>query len=218
MVLTYRNGDDSFQIEDYTQKFTQSDLEQLGDFVCNELLSTPVDVSWLGVIRIQDKGGNGVLGSWSAEFYKNKQNPSQIDSISTLIILNYAYHDISGTLTSLDQLKETLAHEYGHHWTLLYCILNHGLLIECMDDVFTHRLPDAYYRIRDLNYQEYYPSYSPGGWHRCDKEIVAEDYRVLFAPYPYNQEHKIVTHPKINTLAFPNEETKEYIATLHHQL
>ncbi len=43
--------------------------------------------------------------------------------------------------------------------------------------------------------------------------LIAEDYRVLFAPSPYNQEHQIATHTRTG-VELPSEEVKEYISNL----
>ncbi len=184
------------QVIDHTGKFSQVDLNELVHFVNNELLSN-IETQWL-VIRIRDDGRTDYYGYWTAQFIFDDQN--QINGISAIIVLNYFY------LKTIDTLKETLAHEYGHHWTLSYLAVNQGI------NYTNQHLPRKYYQFRGLNKRDYAHDYSKG-WEKCDKEIIAEDYRVLFAPHPYNQNHEIVVNSD-GKLKTPNQQIKEYIKNL----
>ncbi|NET56870.1 MAG: hypothetical protein F6K47_12115 [Symploca sp. SIO2E6] len=184
------------RIEDETGKFSPADLDELRNFITNELLSTQEELEWLDVIRIRNLEF-GPFGYWTARFHFNPDNPDEIDSIAAVIVLNYFY------LKTLKQLKKTLAHEYGHHWTLTYLAVNQGIV-----DYMKQRIPVEYYQLRGLNEQDYAHDYSKG-WCNCDKEVIAEDYRVLFAPSPHNQEHRMV-----NQLDPPSDEIREYIRKL----
>jgi hypothetical protein len=102
----------------------------------------------------------------------------------------------------MDSFKRTLAHEYGHHWTMFYMLRNNHI------SHIVDRLPDEYYRLRGLNQEKYYPATTP--WFTCDREVIAEDYRVLFAPLPYNQDHLFLQQQ----VASPNLEVNSYIRNL----
>lgn len=209
-------GSCALEFRDYTDTVIQEDIRELGNFVFNDILSTPIDVEWLGVIKIRNDGDNGYLGSWRAQFDKNEQNPQEIKAVVAVIILNYYYHRFPDTPSSdysLARLKETLAHEYGHHWTLLHCIQKYGLPIQCMNDIFNHPLPKSYYKVRGLNYQDYSPNYA-FEWHRCDKEIIAEDYRILFAPEPHNKDHQCIIRIG-KDLDTPSEKVEHFIRNLN---
>lgn len=187
------------RVEDETGRFSQADLDELRNFIINDLLSTEIELDWLSVIKIR-RVESDYLGTWKAEFHRDPQNSNEIDGIAAVIVLNYFY------LKTLNALKETLAHEYGHHWTLCYLSVNQGI------DIWKQRIPSQYYLLRGLDEQDYAHDYSKG-WHKCDKEIIAEDYRVLFSPDPYNQKHEIVvTEP--DKLTLPNEATNQYIRNL----
>ncbi|NER36388.1 MAG: hypothetical protein F6J93_20800 [Oscillatoria sp. SIO1A7] len=194
------------QIEDNTGKFTQAELEELVNFIGNDLLSDEFDLEWLGAIKIRDSGPSGWRGYWKFKEHLDLNN--QIDGIVAVIVLNFYYvRPIKDTQKRLDRLKEVLAHEYGHHWTLSYLRVYQSL------DVWRERMPNEYYRLRGLNDRDYARDYSKG-WDRCDKEIIAEDYRSLFAPAPYNEEHQMGTSCG-GTLELPSQEVKKYIENLN---
>lgn len=182
-------------IKDYTGQYTSQQLEELSNFVEEQLLASEVDLDWLDVIKIRKDGlMAGYYGYWRIKFDDNTPR--------AIIVLNASF------LKTVEQLKRTLAHEYGHHWTLCYLAINHGL------DVYNEPLPSEYYNIRGLSedYCLYSPQQiqSPQDWMRCDKEIIAEDYRVLFSPHPHNQDHRMVGNP----ITHPNELVEAYIETL----
>lgn len=74
-------------------------------------------------------------------------------------------------------MEETLAHEYGHNWTLGHLLLLERLRDE--NDIFACRAPWLYYRIRRIDPNRFSSDLSKG-WEYCDKEVLAEDYRFLF--------------------------------------
>lgn len=197
------------RIDDYSGSLSRKQLVELGTFITKELhLCTKTEFTWLETIEIHKIENTRYDGGWSAKFHKNPNDPYEIIGVSANIVLNSAY------LTTLEDFKTTLAHEYGHHWTILYCIQHHGLKVkEGLKDVLTQRLPPKYYQVRELNYQDYAPDEDSKGWYKCDKEIIAEDYRVLFAPSPYNNNHQMVG-VEGSTLTAPNEATRLYIKEL----
>ena len=185
------------RIEDFSNQYTLDELESLSDFVEQELrLSSPIELAWLDVIEIRDLRSND-NGYWVGNYDRDRQ------TFTATIYLN------SLVLGTIEQLKRTLAHEYGHHWTLSYLAVVHSL------QVYNERLPRTYYKIRGLSEEHcvYTPEQSKASyedWMRCDKEIIAEDYRVLFSPHPHNQDHRMVgnlplirlsTHPSIGEQA-----------------
>lgn len=189
----------TFNINDKTGKFNREDCNQLITFVERELRSEELDISLIDVILIRNDGRTNYFGYWRAVFHYDPDNPNQIIAVAAVIVLNYFY------LKTIDSLKRTLAHEYGHHWTLSYLAINQGIKMN-------QQLPRQYYELRSLNPEKYFHDYSMG-WNRCDREIIAEDYRVHFAPPPHNQDHKMVVDSN-EGLSFPDRLVKEYIRDL----
>ncbi len=116
-----------------------------------------------------------------------------------MIVLNGVF------LQTLAEMKETLAHEYGHHWTLSYWA------VESNADYAAERLAKSYYRRRGLSVESCRHDYGSinDEWDRCDKEILAEDYRALFAPHPYNKDHAM-----IDRYGAPDAGVERYIRSL----
>ena len=185
------------RIDDKTGNFNQEDYDDLITFISNELLSTELDISLLDVIRIRNDGRTNYFGYWKALLHYDPDS-NNIVAVTAVIVLNYFY------LKSVKSLKRTLAHEYGHHWTLSYLAINQSIDM-------SQQLPPEYYQLRSLNTDMYSHDYSMG-WSRCDREIIAEDYRVLFAPAPHNQDHKIVLD--LNNLSLPDSSVEIYIQRL----
>ena len=179
------------RIEDFSNQYTLEELESLSDFVEQELrLSSPIELAWLDVIEIRDLGLD-TNGDWYGRDGDDAQTFKAIIRLNSLV------------LGTIEQLKLTLAHEYGHHWTLSYLAVHHNLRI------YKERLPRTYYKIRRLSEEHcvYTPEQSKAyeDWMRCDKEIIAEDYRVLFSPHPHNQDHQMVGNlPLIRLSAHPS--------------
>jgi hypothetical protein len=183
------------RIDDRTGRFNQNACDELIQFVANELLSNELDIYLLDVVRIRNDGRTNYFGYWTAIFHYDPDDKTRIVAVTAVIVLNYFY------LKSINSLKRTLAHEYGHHWTLSYLAINQGLNM-------SQQLPHEYYQIRPLELEEYSHDYSRG-WNRCDREIIAEDYRVLFAPEPHNQNHRMIASSSDN-----NTSIREYIRSL----
>lgn len=179
------------RIEDFSNQYTLEELESLSDFVEQELrLSSPIELAWLDVIEIRDLGLD-TNGDWYGRYDDDGQTFKARIRLNSLV------------LGTIEQLQRTLAHEYGHHWTLSYLAVHHNLRI------YKERLPRTYYKIGGLS--EEHCIYSPQqirtfeDWMRCDKEIIAEDYRVLFSPHPHNQDHQMVGNlPLIRLSAHPS--------------
>ncbi|MBP0016680.1 MAG: hypothetical protein J7647_03885 [Cyanobacteria bacterium SBLK] len=180
-------------IKDHTNELSLDELEELKNFVFDSLHSTNTEIRWLGSIEIRNDGiAADYFGFWTV------QTSEDTREIVAKIVLNRSL------LPTLNALKTTLAHEYGHHWTLCYLLVNQGI------EPFSQRLPWQYYELRGLNQDYAYDVKTCSErWNECDKEIIAEDYRVLFAPNPYNQNHEM--NPALD---LPNPEVKNYIQNL----
>jgi hypothetical protein len=187
------------RIDDETGKFNQGNYDELVNFITQQLLSDELDISLLDVIRIRNDGPTNYFGYWKATFHYDPSDPTRIVAMAAVIVLNHFY------LKTVDSLMKTLAHEYGHHWTLSYLAINQGIDMR-------QRLPIEYYQLRLLNPDLYAHDYSMG-WNRCDREIIAEDYRVLFAPSPHNQDHKMAADSD-SDLSLPALSVKNYIMRL----
>lgn len=187
------------RIDDRTGNLDNGAREELFDFVTNELLSDKLDIHLLDVVIIRNDQRASYLGYWKAAFHYNPDNSNSVVAGAAVIVLNSFY------LKTINSLKRTLAHEYGHHWTLSYLAINHSINMN-------QKLPLDYYQLRLLEPQQHSHDYSMG-WGRCDREIIAEDYRVLFAPSPHNRDHKMVANSE-NGLQFPNLSVRDYIENL----
>lgn len=179
--------------------FTNEDVEALRYFVENEILSQEIDRNRLAKIIISRDGVNKPYDAyWSPAISRLNDGSDIIDIEAAVIVLN------ASLLLTLNDLKKTLAHEYGHHWTLSYLAINQQI------DILRERLPSEYYQHRSLKETDcvYHFFDCKYQWHRCDKEIIAEDYRVLFTPF--NQDHRMVN----DTFSHPNETTRQYIENL----
>jgi hypothetical protein len=160
-------------VQDLTKSLSPSDQEELGNHVVLACYSTPVERRWLKHITVRNDGANDIAGYWSVSV--TTDNATRIvRDISAFIVLNRYY------LKDLDDLKDTLSHEYGHHVTLSYLMASRNFA-DSMHALKQERAPIDYYRARNIEnaYASIDPSYK-NGWNNCDKEILAEDYRVLF--------------------------------------
>jgi hypothetical protein len=191
-------------IKDETDELSSKDLDDLKDFLVNHLLSTNLELEWLDSVTIRKCGRSSeCFGFWTAKLRYSRESADQVDGIVAKIVLNRSL------LPTLDDLKETLAHEYGHHWTLCYLAVHQGI------NPFEKSLPASYYELRGLDPEIYTYDYQLG-WDRCDKEVIAEDYRILFAPLPYNTDHNIMSFD--SELALPTAAIQNYIEDLQNPL
>lgn len=195
----------SITIEDPKRLFPRHVHSEIARFLDEELLHEEEDINCLLCIKI-DRYNSGDYGTWYGVI--------DLDSgqLAGMITLNYTL------LKTVSALKETLAHEYGHHWTITHCIRNHWPSVsDNIIETARHKLPPAYYAIRGLDNRRYYPDYSRG-WIFCDREIIAEDYRVLFSPPPYNQHHAVIEQmiemDVDDIIESPQESIRTYIKNL----
>ncbi len=145
---------------------------KLKNFIVDKCLCTQVETPWLLNVKVRKDGFTGYYGYWSVRY---EQIGLDIKNIQAVIVLNATY------LLTLKQMQRTLAHEFGHHWTL-------GYMLEGLDIPFKNRAPLDYYRMRGLTLDDFAPDYSKG-WYHCDKEILAEDYKHFFSPF--KNEHRM---------------------------
>lgn len=176
---------------DLTNTLSDDEKKQLGEHVVTHCYSTPVERQWLKAIVVREDGNEGYTGYWTAEVGVNSN--SIVESIEAVIVLNRTY------LADLEELRETLSHEYGHHVTLSYMLMSFNVADD-ITQLLKTRAPVDYYRARDIEdtYGQTAPFYELG-WCNCDKEILAEDYRVLFTTS--TRSHRMATQTYENTIA-----------------
>lgn len=147
---------------------TADEFDRLERFITDRCLCTGVETEWLRRVIVRDDGPSGYSGYWAIRFLERSELDYRF--LQAVIVLNSYY------LKTLGQLMRTLAHEFGHHWTL-------GYMISRLEMPFTSRAEIEYYRMRGLKPPDFAPDYSKG-WYHCDKEVLAEDYKYLFSPLP----------------------------------
>jgi len=168
------------------------EFTRLKNFVPDDCLCTTTEAPWLLHVKVREDGFTGYRGYWTAIF--TIVGPD-VKLDQAVIVLNATY------LLTVEQMEKTLAHEYGHHWTIGYFMDRFE-----MRDFFAERAPALYYRIRGLPPDDFAPDYSMG-WVRCDKEVLAEDYKYRFSPY--TGEHRME-----GLVANPSTEVRDYIWSL----
>lgn len=145
---------------------SSKEFNQLKNFIVDKCLCTHVETPWLLSVKVRKDGPTGYYGYWSVRY---EQIGLDIRNVQAVIVLNATY------LLTMEQLQKTLAHEFGHHWTL-------GYMLERLEIPFKNRAPVEYYRMRGLTLDDFAPDYSKG-WYNCDKEVLAEDYKYFFSPF-----------------------------------
>jgi hypothetical protein len=176
-------------LEDPDNALTPDEFDMLKRFITDECLCTGVDTEWLDKVIVRNDGASGYLGYWAVKFLK--ENDLDFRNLQAVIVLNSFY------LKTLEQLKRTLAHEYGHHWTL-------GYQLSRLEMPFNRRAEMEYYRMRGLNPPtDFAPNYSKG-WYNSDKEIIAEDYKYHYTPF-------VNEHRMKNIVGNPSTEVKGYL-------
>ncbi len=182
-------------IIDKASILSRREKKELGLYIIENCKCTLQDVDWLKHIIIRDDGLTNYAGYWTISLSKRE---NRLHELETAIVLNSRY------LLSVVSFKRILAHEYGHNWTLGY--LYH---LERINDHFKDKAPRLYYRIRRLNYDKIKPNYSRD-WKYCDKEIMAEDYRILFT-------NNKTPHKMKELTGNPSSEVASYLQALGKQ-
>ncbi len=184
--------------------FSPQHLQELLDFVQIELLSDSDSLAMLKEIVVVNEYEDWD-GNWSA-----KRTEA---GIVCVIQLNIFFVDEGLSLDEkIDKLKTVLAHEHGHHWTLSH-LMNRFSYFNLRD-----RMPMEYYTLRGLDqarYSAFYINSSFEAWCRCDKEIIAEDYKFLFAPEPHGNFHRIVEEANDNILKNPSASIGDFIRRIN---
>ena len=205
----YYNSKENYSIviEDSQELFSPVVHKELARFLDEDLLHDKLDILSLLYIRI-DKRDSRDLGSWC--WAKDEQSGRE----GGVIFLNARY------LKTSNALKTTLAHEYGHHWTITNCVRHHWhSIIASGAPVNNERLPQQYYSLRGLSTEHFFADISRG-WNFCDREVIAEDYKVLFSPHPINERHFIIDElikmRLHNLLDRPSSDVAEYIRNLKY--
>jgi hypothetical protein len=171
---------------------SQADFNRLKAFVIDKCLCTSEEVPKLESVTIRDDGNSGYSGYWAGKY---NIIGADVTFFSGVIVINSYY------LKTVEQMERTLAHEFGHHWTLSYYLGRYELR-----GWFAEHAPWLYYRIRGLDPNKYAMDYSKG-WGYCDKEVLAEDFKYKWSPY--TGEHRMK-----NDLGNPMAEAGEYIKVL----
>lgn len=159
-------------INDETGK-NSSMIELLRQYL-NSTLKWGNEISALKEIDIKEVGDTGWNGQYSGS-YTVDPNGAVISAYG-FIILNTSYE--KDTDISLDYLKLTLSHEYGHHYSLYHKWVDANLPAGT-------RFPDSYYAVRPLSKSATRTDCSVD-WSTCEPEIVAEDYSYLYSGYGYH--------------------------------
>lgn len=168
---------------------TAAEFDRLKNFIIDDCLCTSNDLAKLQHVKVRNDGPSGYAGYWSGQY---TQDGADIRDVKAVIVLNSFY------LKTIEQLEKTLAHEFGHHWTLC----NYMDRFE-MIGWFNEHAPRLYYRIRGLDPGEFTKDYSMG-WSHCDKEVLAEDYKYQYSPYRN-------MHRMKNLVNNPTTEVKQYL-------
>jgi hypothetical protein len=165
------------------------EFTRLKNFIVDKCHCTSEETSWLQAVKVRDDGATNYSGYWTASF---QRVGADVRDLQAVIILNAYY------LLTVEQMEKTLAHEFGHHWTLGYLMVKYET-----PSWFGDRAPYLYYRIRGLDPDDFAKDYSKG-WHYCDKEVLAEDYKYRFSPY--TGEHRME-----NVVGNPSTEVRTYL-------
>lgn len=176
---------------DQAHVLSPADYKRLKSFIIDNCLCTSEDVVKLKFVKIRDDGPTDYSGYWTGTY---KRVGADVRDVKGVIILNSFY------LKTVEQMERTLAHEFGHHWTLTY-FMDRTEMIGWFDEP----APWLYYRIRGLDPDKYAKDYSKG-WSYCDKEVLAEDYKHRFTPYK--------GHRMSNDIGNPSTEVVDYIKAL----
>jgi hypothetical protein len=177
---------------DEANALSPTEFARLKSFIVDHCRSTSEDIARLHAVRVRDDGASGYLGYWTGKYTRVG---ADVRDVKCVIVLNAHY------LTTVEQLERTLAHEFGHHVTL-------GNLMDKYEMIgwFTERAPWLYYRVRGLDPKTFAQNYSKG-WHNCDKEVLAEDYKFRFSPYTG-------MHRMKSSVGNPTTEVGDYLSHL----
>lgn len=169
-----------------------AEYKRLKSFIIDDCLATSDEIAKLQHVELRDDGAAGYGGYWSGKYTREG---ADVKDLTAVIVLNTYY------LKTIEQLERTLAHEFGHHWTLGYFMDRREMI-----GWFDERAPWLYYRIRGLDPNKFAKDYSKG-WSYCDKEVLAEDYKYFFSPYTD-------THRMANVVGNPTTEVHDYLKSL----
>ena len=169
-----------------------ADFKRLKSFIIDHCLCTTDEINKLKHVLVRDDGASGYSGYWAAKYTRIEADVRDVEAI---IVINAYY------LKTVEQMERTLAHEFGHHWTLTFFMDRHEMV-----GWFNERAPWLYYRVRGLDPDKFAKDYSKG-WYACDKEVLAEDYKHHFSPY--NGEHRMA-----HLVGNPTTEVNDYIRAL----
>lgn len=180
------------KLVDKTNSLANEDFQRLKGFIIDHCISSVDSLVRLEQVTLQDDGNENYLGYWSAQYIRDG---ADVRDVKAVIVLNAHY------LKTVEQMEATLAHEFGHHWTLSHFMERYDMI-----GWFNERAPWLYYRIRGLDPESFAKDYEKG-WSYCDKEVLAEDFKYRFSPYTG-------LHRMRQSVGNPTTEVADYIRSL----
>lgn len=160
------------QIIDEPGVLSSEESSRLSNYIVDKCHCTSQELPRLLHIKLKKDGAaTGSLAYWTACIEPGDHG----STFRAAIVLNTTY------LKTVDQMERSLAHEYGHHWSL-------GFMLERSENPFERPAPLLYYQIRGLDPDQFVSDYSKD-WDYCDKEVLAEDYK--FRLTPHTGEHRM---------------------------
>jgi hypothetical protein len=181
---------------------TQAEQQRLSSYIPAECHYTREILSKLTRIFVFDWGATDWKGAWEAIYQVSLVDGEEIFN-SGQILLNAQYFGVGPD--RLREIEDTLCHEYAHHWTMCYHL----------DRVYNglqHRYVMLFYHYRNMPLNTlncHLPSVTYAEWLRCDKEVVAEDFKVQFTPCK--------NHAMVNTAGIgkPPPALQDYLGRLY---
>jgi hypothetical protein len=183
------------EFDDQVGVLTREKRKELERFLIEKCHTTTRDIGWLKRIIVRSEPEADCSGYWEWSYSRTGGRPTDFE---TRIVLNAAFNPDG----DVEDFERTLAHEYGHNWTL-----GHLLTSGAINDARTDRAPELYYGIRRLDDKVFQPNRRVSGWLRSDKEVLAEDYRCLLTPY--REKHRMES-----LVGGPSTEVGEYLRSI----
>ncbi len=179
------------EIIDEDNLLNSHEREELRTYIINDFMSSNIEQRTLKCIKLRSDGFVGYNSYYTFRFEKEN---TRVTNFEGVIILNNSY------LITLGKMKNFLAHEYGHHFTMgfIYSRTDQSIPIE--------EVIKPYYKIRGLSPEEY-PMDGTKGYIYNIFEILAEDYVYFFTPV--SREHRMK-----DLVGYPPPEVKKFIIEL----
>jgi hypothetical protein len=191
-------------------KLSDRDKKILSTFIPDQCLCTRGILDKIFFIKIVDEHDDDPnYVRWAGNWHPVTVTRNGEETfVGAQIILNVHYANDNDKVSRLDSLAEALSHEYSHHWTMCYAY-------EYLDNPFSTRYLLPYYRARNIGrsalikYVDANDSYE--NYLRCDKEVVAEDFKYFFTPFRSN--HLMAD---IEEIGLPNQRVEYFLSRMIH--